>query len=244
MDRAATEGIGVIELDGRSVEYRFARRRRRTLGLSVDAHGLKVVAPLRAPWREIDAFLREKRRWIVAKLDEWARVPKPPLLHGMSGESLPLFGVAHILEVSLSVPERVRSVIHEPGRLIITAPRWRALETLVRWLKARALEALEPRAAHFAARLGRAAPPVRLSNARTQWGVCGADGSIRLSWRLVHLAPELADYVVAHEVAHLVELNHSRRFWSHVAVLYPQWRGAREQLELAGASLPVMKGKR
>jgi len=244
MDRAATEGIGVIELDGRSVEYRFARRRRRTLGLSVDAHGLKVVAPLRAPWREIDAFLREKRRWIVAKLDEWARVPKPPLLHGMSGESLPLFGVAHILEVSLSVPERVRSVIHEPGRLIITAPRWRALETLVRWLKARALEALEPRAAHFAARLGRAAPPVRLSNARTQWGVCGADGSIRLSWRLVHLAPELADYVVAHEVAHLVELNHSRRFWSHVAALYPQWRGAREQLELAGASLPVMKGKR
>jgi len=244
MDRAATEGIGVIELDGRSVEYRFARRRRRTLGLSVDAHGLKVVAPLRAPWREIDAFLREKRRWIVAKLDEWARVPKPPLLHGMSGESLPLFGVAHILEVSLSVPERVRSVIHEPGRLIITAPRWRALETLVRWLKARALEALEPRAAHFAARLGRAAPPVRLSNARTQWGVCGADGSIRLSWRLVHLAPELADYVVAHEVAHLVELNHSRRFWAQVAALYPQWRGAREQLELAGASLPVMKGKR
>ena len=244
MDRAATEGIGVIELDGRSVEYRFARRRRRTLGLSVDAHGLKVVAPLRAPWREIDAFLREKRRWIVAKLDEWARVPKPPLLHGMSGESLPLFGVAHILEVSLSVPERVRSVIHEPGRLIITAPRWRALETLVRWLKTRALEALEPRAAHFAARLGRAAPPVRLSNARTQWGVCGADGSIRLSWRLVHLAPELADYVVAHEVAHLVELNHSRRFWAQLAALYPQWRGAREQLELAGASLPVMKGKR
>ena len=244
MDRGATEGIGLIELDGRTIEYRFARRRRRTLGLSVDAHGLKVVAPLRAPWREIDSFLREKRRWIVAKLDEWARVPKPPLLHGMSGESLPLFGVAHILEVSLSVPERVRSVIHEPGRLIITAPRWRALETLVHWLKARALEALEPRAAHFAERLGRAAPPVRLSNARTQWGVCGADGSIRLSWRLVHLAPELADYVVAHEVAHLVELNHSRRFWAQLAALYPQWRGAREQLELAGASLPVMKGKR
>jgi len=240
MDRAATEGIGVIELDGRSVEYRFARRRRRTLGLSVDAHGLKVVAPLRAPWREIDSFLREKRRWIVTKLDEWARVPKPPLLLGMSGESLPLFGQPHRLDVH----EGARRVIHESGRLLVCAPRWRALETLVHWLKARALEALEPRAAHFAERLGRAAPPVRLSNARTQWGVCGADGSIRLSWRLVHLAPELADYVVAHEVAHLVELNHSRRFWAQLAALYPQWRGAREQLELAGASLPVMKGKR
>jgi len=240
MDRGATEGIGLIELGGRTIEYRFARRRRRTLGLSVDAHGLKVAAPLRAPWREIEGFLREKRRWILAKLDEWSRAPKPPLLLGMSGESLPLFGAPHTLEVL----EGARSVRHEPGRLLVSAPRWRALETLVRWLKTRALEVLEPRAAHFAARLGRAAPPIRLSNARTQWGVCGADGSIRLSWRLVHLAPELADYVVAHEVAHLVELNHSRRFWAQVAALYPQWRGAREQLELAGASLPVMKGKR
>jgi predicted metal-dependent hydrolase len=240
MDRGATEGIGLIELDGRTIEYRFARRRRRTLGLSVDAHGLRVAAPLSAPWREIDAFLHEKRRWIVAKLDQWARAPKPLLLHGVSGESLPFFGTPHALEVR----EGARSVSHEPGRLIVSAPRWRALETLVRWLKARALEALEPRAAHFAARLGRAAPPVRLSNARTQWGVCGADGAIRLSWRLVQLAPELADYVVAHEVAHLVELNHSRRFWTQVAALYPEWRGARERLELAGASLPVMKGKR
>ena len=244
MDRGATEGIALIELDGRTIEYRFARRRRRTLGLSVDAHGLKVAAPLRAPWREIDALLREKRRWIIAKLDEWARAPKPPLLHGVSGESLPFLGTAHMLDVRLSVPEGARSVTLEPGRLVVCAPRWRALETLLRWLKTRALEALEPRAAHFAARLGRAAPPVRLSNARTRWGVCGADGSIRLSWRLVHLAPELADYVVAHEVAHLVELNHSRRFWAQVAALYPQWRGAREQLELASASLPVMKGKR
>ena len=233
MDRAATEGIGVIELDGRSVEYRFARRRRRTLGLSVDAHGLKVVAPLRAPWREIDSFLREKRRWIVTKLDEWARVPKPPLLLGMSGESLPLFGQPHRLDVH----EGARRVIHESGRLLVCAPRWRALETLVHWLKARALEALEPRAAHFAERLGRTAPPVRLSNARTQWGVCGADGSIRLSWRLVHLDPELADYVVAHEVAHLREMNHAPRFWRLVDELVSHSERAQAWLAENGALL-------
>ena len=240
MDRGATEGIGVIELGGRTIEYRFARRRRRTLGLSVDARGLKVVAPLRAPWREIEGFLRDKRRWIVAKLDEWARAPKPPLLLGMSGEILPLFGAPHVLHVA----EGARAVSREPGRLLVSAPRWRALETLVRWLKVRAFEALQPRAAHFAARLGLATPPVTLSNARTQWGVCVESGSIRLSWRLVHVAPALADYVVAHEVAHLVELNHSRRFWALVEKLYPDWRGAREQLELAGASLPLMKGRK
>src|SRR5712671_2330304 len=82
----------------------------------------------------------------------------------------------------------VRRAAHT-GSARVRAPRWRALETLVRWLKLRALEALEPRAAHFAARLGLAAPPVKLSNARTQWGICVESGAIRLSWRLVHVVP-------------------------------------------------------
>src|SRR6185369_17021331 len=72
MDRRATEGALLIELGGRLVEYRFARRRRRTLGITVDAQGLRVAAPLRAPWREIEGFLREKERWILRKLDEWS----------------------------------------------------------------------------------------------------------------------------------------------------------------------------
>ena len=240
MDRRATEGIGLIELGGRPVEYRFARRRRRTLGISIDGDGMRVVMPLRAAWREVEEFLRAKERWILAKLEEWSRVPKPRLLVGMSGEVVPFHGEPHTLEVR----EGSRSVTRLPNLLVVTAPRWRALETLVRWMKARALAALEPRAAHYAARLGLPAPRVLVSSARTQWGVCSADGSIRLSWRLAQIEPALADYVVAHEVAHLVELNHSRRFWNLVATLYPEWRAARQRLELAGAALPVMKGKR
>jgi hypothetical protein len=111
----------------------------------------------------------------------------------------------------------------------------------VRWLKGAALEALRPRVAHYAARLGVPAPRLALSNAQTQWGVCTEDGVIRLCWRLVHIEPRLADYVVAHEVAHLVELNHSARFWRLVADLYPGWIEARERLELAGAALPIFK---
>jgi predicted metal-dependent hydrolase len=85
---------------------------------------------------------------------------------------------------------------------------------------------------------------VALSNARTQWGVCTEAGAIRLSWRLVHVDPALADYVVAHEVAHLVELNHSRRYWALVERLYPGWREARERLELAARNLPTLRGRR
>jgi predicted metal-dependent hydrolase len=239
MDRGTTEGALLIELGGRLIEYRFARRRRRTLGITVDAGGLKVSAPLRAPWREIEAFLHDKERWIVAKLDEWSRAPRPPVLHGVSGETLPLFGAPATLEVRAGR----RRVEQHDDRLIVHA-RARPLDALVSWLKRRALHALTPRSAHYAAELGMAAPRIALSNARTQWGVCTEGGAIRLSWRLVHVEPALADYVVAHEVAHLVEMNHSRRFWALLARLYPGWREARERLELAAVTLPLLKGHR
>jgi predicted metal-dependent hydrolase len=239
MDRGTTEGALLIELGGRLIEYHFARRRRRTLAITVDAAGLRVCAPLRAPWREIEAFLRDKQRWILAKLDDWSRVPSSPVLHGVSGETLPLFGATTTLEVR---PGR-RRVVEQGSQLIVHA-RTRPLDVLVAWLKHRALDALAPRTGHYAAVLGLPAPRVALSNARTQWGVCTEGGAIRLSWRLVHIEPRLADYVVAHEVAHLVEMNHSRRFWSLLTRLYPGWRDARERLELAAATLPVLKGTR
>jgi predicted metal-dependent hydrolase len=231
----------LIRLGGKAVEYRFTRRRRRTLGITVDGGGLAVTAPMRAPLRDIESFLRDKERWIVAKLEEWARVPRPAILHGATGESLPLFGTSLMLEVR----EGGRAVRRHADRLVVCAsgPQ-RVRETLVGWLKTRALEALVPRAEYFAGRLGVPAPCIALSNARGQWGVCMEGGTIRLNWRLVHLAPELGDYVVAHEVAHLVEMNHSKRFWGLVSSLYPAWREARERLEVAGASIPIIKGAR
>jgi predicted metal-dependent hydrolase len=239
MDRRTAEGALLIRLGGRWIEYRFVRRRRRTIGISVDASGLAVSAPLRAPWREIEGFLHQKERWIVRKLDEWARMPRPTIVRGESGESLPLFGAP----VTLEVRTGRRAVLHQPQRLLVCAPApQRVAKVLTGWLKTQALDCLTPRAAHFAERLEVEPPQVGLSNARTQWGVCTEDRAIRLSWRLVHLDPGLADYVVAHEVAHLVELNHSKRFWTLLAKLYPDWRRARHQLELAGASLPIIQG--
>jgi predicted metal-dependent hydrolase len=240
MDRRATEGTLLIELGGRAVEYRFARRRRRTLGITVDAAGLRVVAPLRAPWREIEGFLRDKERWILRKLDEWSRAPRAVVLRVASGEILPLFGACTLLEVRHG---RRESELCD-GRLILGVPeRSKPLAVLLRWLKRATLEALAPRAAYYAARVGLPAPRVKISNARTQWGVCSESGAIRLSWRLAHVERGLADYVVAHEVAHLVEMNHSRRFWTLLGCLYPGWREARARLDLAAASLPILKGK-
>ena len=228
----------VALLAGRAVEYRFQRRRRRSIGIKVSEQGLSVAAPLRAPWRDIEGFLQEKADWILDKLAAREAAGQPRRIFGETGESLPLHG--H--EVTLVVAQARRAVSLAGTDLTVSVPepgqRGAVRELLARWLKARALEALGPRVAHYAARVSLPPPPLKLSNARTQWGVCMASGRIRLSWRLVHLDPALADYVVAHEIAHLVELNHSERFWALVEWLYPHWREARERIERDAATIP------
>jgi len=225
-------------LEGRAVEFRFARRRRRTIGIRVSESGLSVAAPLRAPWREIEGFLHEKARWILEKLDQRAAAGAPRTLFGESGETLPLHG----RDIVLVVTPAARAARLAGAELHLSVPephrRGAVRALLLQWLKVRALDALTPRLAHYAARVSLPPPPLKLSNARTQWGVCMASGRVRLSWRLVHLDPELADYVVAHEVAHLVELNHSERFWALVEWLYPHWREARERIERDAATIP------
>ena len=236
MDRGATEGTLLIELGGRAIEYRFARRRRRTLGITIDANGLRVAAPMRASWREVERFMHDKEKWILRKLDEWAATPRGDVLRGETGEVVPVFGAPRVIVV-----RKGRRLVEDvDGRLVVSS-RGRTLDVLVAWLKAQTLARLRPRAAHYAALLALPAPTVGISNARTQWGVCTERGAIRLSWRLAHLDPALGDYVVAHEVAHLVELNHSRRYWSLLERLYPGWCEARERLELSARTLPILR---
>lgn len=227
-------------LAGRWIDFRFRRGRRRTIGLKIDAHGLAIAAPSRTPWREIEAFARRQERWIVRKLEQWTAAERPPPLQGHSGERLPIHGA----DVMLEVRAGRKAVALEGERLVVTlrdptrAAGVRSL--LVQWLKTHTMELLAPRVAHYAARIGSKVPALDVSRARTQWGVCTASGRIRLSFRLAHLAPELADYVVAHEIAHLVELNHSKSFWRLVETLYPDWRAARQRIRLAAAALPLL----
>lgn len=227
-------------LAGRAIEFRFRRRRRRTIGLSVDAQGLAVAAPFGTPWHEVEGFMQSRARWIFDKLAQWAALVARTPFHGRSGESFPLHGA----DVTLQVRAGRQGVMLNDGALVVRLrdPARTAIvrSLLVRWLKADALRALAPRAAHYAARIGLGAPRLTASSARTQWGACTATGRIRLSFRLAHLEPGLADYVVAHEVAHLVELNHSTRFWRLVETLYPDWRTARQRIRLAAATLPLL----
>src|SRR5262249_18354306 len=96
------------------------------------------------------------------------------------------------------------------------------------------------RAAYYAPLLAVEMPTIRLSNASTRWGSCHPDGRMHLNWRLIQMPLCLIDYVVAHELAHLHEPNHSPRFWRHVAAVMPDHKVRRRTLRTEGARYLVL----
>lgn len=223
-----TTAGSVIELDGRLIRYTLRRtRRRRSISLLIDERGLRVAAPLKAPQRAIDDLLREHAAWVIRKVHDWQQ-QRPPARSWIAGEQLMLFGAPVTLEAGAGIA----GLQLENGRLLFD-PRLTpcAIESAARnWLKQQALSYFIRRCAEYSALLDLPAPTVRLSSARTRWGSCHAGGRIRMNWRLVQAPTAWIDYVAAHEVSHLRQMNHSPAFWRTVATLVDDFSGRRAAL--------------
>lgn len=231
-----------ILLGGTVVTYYFRRARRRTIGIVIDERGMQAAAPTWVTLAEVEAFIREKEAWVLKRLAEaHGRRRHPFLWH--EGARLPYLGG----EIRLGVVRGKMTRLHE-DRLEVGlsepfAPH--ALrEAVLGWLKPHALELYRERIARIAPRIGVQHPDVGLSHAITQWGSCTRkhDGStrVRLNWKLIHFELPLIDYVVAHELAHLRHMNHSRAFWREVARVYPDYEAARRHLRERGHLIPEL----
>lgn len=223
-----------IELRGRAVRFVLKRsQRRRRIAFLVDEQGLAVHAPWRASDSVIDGAIRDAARWILAKLDEWEARPKQRPRAWADGEALDFLGRTITLCVEHDPALTVAELADESLlRLRLPDPRDSARVRLavIRWYRRHAERHFPLRVEHFAALLEVDRPKVFLSDARTRWGSCNAEGEVRLNWRLMQAPGHIVDYVVAHEIAHLLHLNHSRRFWRAVERIYPAWETARAEL--------------
>lgn len=222
-----------VILAGEDVDYRLFRARRRSIGMLIDHSGLTVRAPSWVSLREIESTLIDRADWVVKTLIEWrGRQIEAMPTQWRSGAALLYQGRPLTLAL---FPGRKKSIATDLLHLTVLHPN-PANESEIavfvgRWMKEQALALLAPRVAYFASKVTQTSPRVRLSSARTQWGSCNHKGEIRLHWRLVQLPPGIADYVVAHEVAHLIELNHSPRFWALLDTLLPGHDDARRELD-------------
>ena len=223
-------GRAYLSLEGTLVPYTIKRSlKRRAISILVDEEGVRVGAPWEATQGAIERLLRKHSAWVLRKLEEW-QVRRAPPRRWCDGEPLVLLGERYVLEI---VPEAI-GVTLQPGALRVgsSGPRDAPVARKVHeWMHAQALVCFEERVAHYCRLLDIAPRPrVLLSSARTRWGSCHASGRIHLNWRLVQVPARLLDYVVAHEVAHLIEMNHSPRFWRVVERLVPDYVARRREL--------------
>ncbi len=234
--RAAPPGRGrrVAKLGVHAVEYELRRSRRRTIGFYVDDTGLRVTAPRWVTLAEIDAAIADKQRWILRKLVEWrdhAERRERLTVRWEDGGRVAFVG----RELTLRVHAGAHVVALDGDELRVALPPGAGTDQLrdavQAWLQREARALFEQRLPIYVERLGRGPTRWRLSSARTRWGSCAPDGSIRLNWRLVHFPLGIVDYVIAHELAHLEEMNHGPRFWATVQSILPGFEAARRQLK-------------
>ncbi len=231
-----------IDLDGLAVDYQLRRSHRRTLALSVDERGVRVSAPVGVRDGDIVRFLRQHRDWLAQRLDARAATLRATRLCPHDGALIPVLGNPCRLRLVAGLRQPQWSTASDGLTELSLPASGDAGKRLVAALKARAMQLYVGRVEEYCLRLGVSMPRVSLTAARTRWGSCSLRTGIRLHWRLIHLAPELIDYVVAHEVAHLREMNHSPRFWSLVQSVCPDWQRLRAGLRIQGRDLPVIDG--
>lgn len=212
------------------VEWRrSARARRVTLRIDPAAGAVVVTLPPRAGRGQGMALLQANSRWVADRLGALA-----PHVAFADGAVVPLLGVPHPIRHE---PRGLGGVWLEEGAIRVAGDPAFLSRRVADWLRAEARRRITPLALDHAARIGRSVRRIAIKDQRSRWASCAPDGTLAFSWRLV-MAPEwVLDYVVAHEVAHLREMNHSARFWAVVTSLTPHTQAAKAWLGRHGARL-------
>jgi predicted metal-dependent hydrolase len=221
-----------LMLEGRAVPLLVRRSRRaRRITLRIDQRRDAVTLVL--PWRGSEAegvrFAASKTHWLLARLDEL-----PPKVAFRDGATVPLRGIEHVIRHR---PDTRGGVWLEDGEIHVAGDGRHIARRLTDWLKRQARAEISEKARRGAATLSRRVQRVTLRDTATRWGSCSAEGALAFSWRLILAPTAVLDYVVAHEVAHLKEMNHSRKFWTLVGLLHPAPGRARNWLKHHGTAL-------
>ena len=222
-------------------EYTLERRpRRRTLAIRVKPDGQVLVAvPPLVPHLFVKGFLRDKSAWVHRKLADVTRLHRQLATRTYAdGDAVPYLGEDYHLRLV------ARSRLDDADRELHLGVRGKpereaVIASLTRWYKKQALAVMQERVALLAGRLGREPSHIGIKSYRTRWGSCHPDGRVYFNWRLVMAPLDVVDYVVAHELCHLLHPNHSPAFWNEVGRLYPCYREQRSWLKKHGRLLDL-----
>jgi predicted metal-dependent hydrolase len=214
---------------------KIIRSYRKTLSVSIDCFGrITVRAPMRCSTERIFSFLQEKESWIVRKKAEMtgAGTALPP--ENLDGYTFSLLGKPCTIRLTDG-----NKIVFDNENSLLYVPQTNAKARIQKWLKENAKRIFTDLTARFAKEMQTTYKQVSVSSARSRWGSCSADNSIRYTFRLLYAEKALIEYVVIHELAHTKHKNHSPRFWAEVEKYAPDYKGRRKKLKSHGIFMQI-----
>lgn len=232
--RERTHVVADRELPLKIVENNRARRM--TLRIEAGGRGLRLTVPPGIAPREVERFLDRHQGWLETRL---AKLPDKPQVR--AGVKLPLRGVPHLI-VHAEGRRGTVTASAEDGApvLIVHGDKQHLPRRLADFLKREAKRDIEALVARHTGRVGRNAKSIRFKDTTSRWGSCTSQGGLSFSWRIMMAPPVVIDYLVAHEVAHLKEMNHGPNFWALCKELCPRTEEARAWLKRNGGALQAI----
>jgi predicted metal-dependent hydrolase len=204
------------------------RSRRRTIALIVTPEARVIVrAPLKAPAALIDDFVRKQQGWIKKKIGEMKGRPQAPAHAYEEGEIFWFLG----REYPLHIVDSAGTQIQRTDLLCVPRALMPDIRSgIQRWYREEAHTEIHSRCMWFSMMTGYSPASVRITDARQRWGSCTCRGGLNFSWRLIQAPLSIVDYVIVHELVHLRQPDHSRKFWAKVEALMPDYQRRREWL--------------
>ena len=202
---------------------------RKSLAVSISVNGEIVVkAPVGCPMTIIEKFLDDKKSWIESKLDKFS-AKHEKFADIINYKKLLILGNSYFGYSS----EKFKKIKLEEDRILIpkTITPDKLHKKITKWYHSYADDFLLPRTTKIADMIGLKPTSIKCTGSRGRWGACNSNGELFLNWRCIMLPPELIDYVIVHELSHLLELNHSPKFWAVVEKVLPDYKLRRKRLK-------------
>lgn len=237
-----------IKLGDTEINYRIIISNRKTISLIIDPEkGLLVRAPERVTYRQIEQIVREKSNWIIRKQEEIKRIRSEVEKEFVAGEKLPFQGEIYEIEVMESGEIKSVTVSLEDGIFLIKVPhdlkgdnrKEEIKRRLVEWYKKEARSKYKERVEHYRKKLGVSYNKIFIRDQKTRWGSCSSKGNLNFNWRLIMAPLSIMDYIVVHELVHLIHPNHSRDFWKLVESVIPDYKEKKQWLRVNGYRLKI-----
>lgn len=223
------------DLDAEVEVRRHPAARRLTLRVSCTRRAVVVTIPFQCDFDEAGQFLNRHIDWVKERLN---KLPHP--VPFAAGTAMPLRGVPHAIVSDPASKSRIVKRKHNDGsypQILIPGDPALLSKRLSRWLMDEARRDLEVCVGHYATQLAVRPKRIAVRDQSSRWGSCSTTRVLSFSWRLIMAPPHVLDYVAAHEVAHLREMNHGPKFWSLVNKVVPDMDAAKEWLQVYGPDL-------